>query len=227
MPWKSQSSLITIDSKQDYISDQGNEVWNILESKGIHNVILTGVHVNMCVLGRPFGLRQMVRNGKHVVLMRDMTDTMYNPKRWPYVSHFEGTRRVISHIERYVCPTISSNQIIGGEEFRFQGDSSPSAAETPSTKIQREDFDRHWVNFDVPASWADASQGVLKHYNGPGWYRCVVRIPKSWMTGKTAEVIAADFSESEQDQRLAERTFAPGRFNGGRTVDQRGSHHSR
>ena len=39
-----------------------------------------GVHTNMCVLGRPFGLRQMAKNGKNVVLMRDMTDTMYNPR---------------------------------------------------------------------------------------------------------------------------------------------------
>ena len=35
----------------------------------------------MCVLGRPFGLRQMAKNGKNVVLMRDMTDTMYNPAK--------------------------------------------------------------------------------------------------------------------------------------------------
>ena len=34
----------------------------------------------MCVLGRPFGIRQMVHLGKNVALMRDMTDTMYNPE---------------------------------------------------------------------------------------------------------------------------------------------------
>ena len=28
------------------------------------NVILCGVHLNMCVLGRPFGIRQMVKLGK-------------------------------------------------------------------------------------------------------------------------------------------------------------------
>ena len=81
MPWKRQLDTISINSKLDYISDRGDEVWNILESRGIRNVILTGVHVNMCVLGRPFGLRQLARNGKNVVLMRDMTDSMYNPKQ--------------------------------------------------------------------------------------------------------------------------------------------------
>jgi sugar lactone lactonase YvrE/predicted glycoside hydrolase/deacetylase ChbG (UPF0249 family)/nicotinamidase-related amidase len=121
-PWLAQSSLITIDSEKDFISDRGGEVWNILESRGVKNVILTGVHVNMCVLGRPFGLRQMARNGKRVVLMRDMTDSMYNPKAWPYVSHFTGNDLIINHIERYVCPTISSDQFIPGKPFRFSKD---------------------------------------------------------------------------------------------------------
>lgn len=120
-PWKAQHDGIKIQDN-DAISDSGVEIWNLLESRGINNVILVGVHTNMCVLGRPFGLRQMAKNGKNVVLMRDMTDTMYNPKRWPYVSHFEGTRLIVEHIEKFVCPTITSDQLIGGKEFRFKGD---------------------------------------------------------------------------------------------------------
>ena len=114
MPWKMQSSLIEIDSEHDFISDKGDEVWNILHSRRIQNVILVGVHTNMCVLGRPFGLRQMVRSGKNVVLMRDMTDCMYNPESWPYVDHFTGNDLIVSHVERFVCPTITSDQILGG-----------------------------------------------------------------------------------------------------------------
>ncbi|MFP6769835.1 MAG: nicotinamidase, partial [Planctomycetaceae bacterium] len=85
-PWKSQTDLLEI-KNDDYISDNGEEVWSIMEQNKISNVIMVGVHTNMCVLGRPFGLRQMAKNGKHVVLVRDMTDTMYNPHRWPFVSH--------------------------------------------------------------------------------------------------------------------------------------------
>jgi nicotinamidase-related amidase/type 1 glutamine amidotransferase len=124
-PWLAQSDLISINAESDFISDRGDEVWNVLEARGIKNVILTGVHVNMCVLGRPFGLRQMARSGKQVVLVRDMTDTMYNPQRWPYVSHFTGTDLIISHIERFVCPTITSDQILGGKSFRYKDDKRP------------------------------------------------------------------------------------------------------
>ena len=105
-PWKSQTDLLTI-ADEDYISDSGEEIWSILEARGIKHVVLMGVHLNMCVLGRPFGLRQMAKNGKDVALMRDMTDTMYNPKRAPYVSHFAGTDLMIEHVEKFVAPSIT------------------------------------------------------------------------------------------------------------------------
>jgi nicotinamidase-related amidase len=120
-PWKSQIGLLTIDNK-DAISDSGVEIWNLLESRQIQNVVLLGVHTNMCVLGRPFGLRQMAKNGKNVVLMRDMTDTMYDPSKWPFVNHFTGTRLIVEHIEKFICPTITSVAFLGGEEFRFSRD---------------------------------------------------------------------------------------------------------
>lgn len=125
MPWLRQHPKITIDPQSDYISDRGDEVWAILEENKIEHVILTGVHTNMCVLGRPFGLRQLARVGKDVVLMRDMTDTMYNPQRWPFVSHFSGTDRIIDHVERHVCPTLTSDQLLGGQPFQFKDDHRP------------------------------------------------------------------------------------------------------
>ncbi len=127
MPWKSQLDAIAI-APADYISDDGEEIWSILEARGVKNVVLMGVHLNMCVLGRPFGLRQMAKNGKNVALMRDMTDTMYNPKAAPYVSHFAGTDLMVEHVEKFVAPTITSDQILGGAPFRFQDDRRPHVA---------------------------------------------------------------------------------------------------
>jgi nicotinamidase-related amidase/type 1 glutamine amidotransferase len=127
-PWKSQTALLTIDPNRDFISDDGQEIWSVLEDRGIEHVLLMGVHTNMCVLGRPFGLRQMAKNGKDVALVRDMTDTMYNPGRAPFVSHFTGTDRVVAHVERFVCPTVTSDQVLGGAPFRFATDRRPRVA---------------------------------------------------------------------------------------------------
>jgi type 1 glutamine amidotransferase/nicotinamidase-related amidase len=108
----------------DAITDSA-EAFYLIQERGIKNVILMGVHTNMCVLGRPFGIRQMVLQGKNVVLMRDMTDSMYNPKMKPYVSHFRGTELVVEHIERHWCPTITSSDFTGQAPFRFKDDARP------------------------------------------------------------------------------------------------------
>jgi nicotinamidase-related amidase/type 1 glutamine amidotransferase len=124
-PWRRQVAGIEIDQEKDAITDDGRENWNLLQQHGIKNVILTGVHTNMCVLGRPFGLRQLSKNGMNVVLLRDLTDTMYNPAMPPMVSHFSGTDLIIEHVEKYVCATISSDQIIGGTAQKFSKDMRP------------------------------------------------------------------------------------------------------
>ncbi len=125
-PWRRQIAAIEI-RDEDAISDSGVEIWNLLESRHIDHVLLMGVHTNMCVLGRPFGLRQLVRHGKDAVLVRDLTDTMYNSRSWPYVSHFQGTERIIEHIEKYVAPTITSTDLTGHPAFRFRPDDRPRA----------------------------------------------------------------------------------------------------
>jgi len=116
--WTRQIETIAI-HEADIISDRGAEIWNVFEQRGIKNVLVAGVHTNMCVLGRPFGLRNMARFGKNVVLVRDLTDTMYNHRMRPYVSHFTGTDLIVEHIEKYVCPTITSSFLTGKAPFRF------------------------------------------------------------------------------------------------------------
>ena len=123
-PWRRQVEGIEI-KDVDAISDSGVEVWSLLEQRGIKNVIVMGVHTNMCVLGRPFGLRNLDRFGKNVVLMRDLTDTMYNSRMAPKVPHFTGTDLVVEHIEKYVCPTITSTVLTGAPAFQFKKDKRP------------------------------------------------------------------------------------------------------
>ncbi|MBX9790461.1 MAG: cysteine hydrolase [Pirellulales bacterium] len=120
-PWQRQIDLIAIEPA-DAISDDGQEVFNLLTDRHIDNVLIVGVHLNMCVLGRSFAIRQMVKLGKNVVLVRDLTDTMYNHRMRPFVDHFTGTDLVVEHVEKYWCSTITSADLLGGEPFRFAKD---------------------------------------------------------------------------------------------------------
>jgi len=119
--WSSQIATIGIHA-DDIISDSGQEIYNLFMEHDIENIIVMGVHINMCILGRSFAIRQLANLGKNVVLMRDMTDAMYNPAMAPYVTHFRGTELVTEHIEKYWAPSILSSDITGEPAFRFSED---------------------------------------------------------------------------------------------------------
>ena len=110
MAWTRQNPTIEI-GEYDGISDNGTEVYNFLRQQGINNLLVMGVHTNMCVLGRSFAIRQMTRWGIRCVLVRDLTDTMYSPKLPPHVPHDEGTELVVQHIEKYWCPSVLSSEL--------------------------------------------------------------------------------------------------------------------
>ncbi len=46
------------------------------------------------------------------MLCRDLTGAMYNPEKPPYVSHEEGTRLIVEYIEKFWCPSISSEDLV-------------------------------------------------------------------------------------------------------------------
>ncbi len=124
--WTRQIDTIRIDDS-DAISDNGQEVYNVLEQAGRDNVIVMGVHTNMCVLGRPFSIRANVNNGKNVLLVRDLTDTMYNSRMAPFVNHHRGTDLVVEHIEKFWAPTITSAAFLQATPQRFNDDPRPHA----------------------------------------------------------------------------------------------------
>jgi nicotinamidase-related amidase len=106
--WTRQHAAIWIDDDNDYLSDDGQQIYSLLAKLSIQQLLIMGVHTNMCILNRSFGIKQMVRWGVPVALVRDMTDAMYNPAQRPYVSHAAGTKLVIEYIEKFWCPTLLS-----------------------------------------------------------------------------------------------------------------------
>ena len=105
-----QNELLEI-APEDGISDNGEEIYSYFRQRKIQNVALMGVHTNMCVLGRPFGIRQQVRLGMNVVLARDLTDAMYDPRQRPWTTHERGTELIVEHIERFWCPSVRGEDL--------------------------------------------------------------------------------------------------------------------
>lgn len=109
--WSRQHPGISI-GENDVISDQGDEIYALFRQRGIRTLFIMGVHTNMCVLNRSFAIKRMTNLGIRCVLVRDLTDAMYDPKDRPWVSHREGTELVIRHIEKYWCPTALGSEMV-------------------------------------------------------------------------------------------------------------------
>jgi nicotinamidase-related amidase len=110
--WTRQISTLEIDESVDGISEYGWEIYKFLKDHGIEYYFIMGVHTNMCVLGRSFGIKPMAKAGFKIALVRDMTDAMYNPAKLPYVPHEVGTALVCDYIEKYYCSSILSKEFL-------------------------------------------------------------------------------------------------------------------
>jgi nicotinamidase-related amidase/type 1 glutamine amidotransferase len=122
-PWKRQHPAIEI-VEGDALTDSA-EAYYLMRQRGIENVLVCGVHLNRCVLGRPFAIRQLTAQGMNVALVRDLTDSLYNPAQRPWVNHFHATELMVRHVEKFWCPTVSSEAVLGGGSFRFAADRPP------------------------------------------------------------------------------------------------------
>jgi nicotinamidase-related amidase len=109
--WTRETPLLHV-ADNDLISDSGPEIYNYLRAKNIDTLLIMGVHANMCVLKRSFAIRQMTRWGLHCLLVRDLTDAMYDPNDAPHVTHARGTELVVEHIERYWAPSVASGDLL-------------------------------------------------------------------------------------------------------------------
>jgi len=108
--WTREIATLPI-AEEDVISDDGAQIYSFLRQRGIRNLLVMGVHANMCILNRSFAIKKMTNWGIRCVLVRDLTDSMYNPQDRPRVSHEQGTELIVQHIEKYWCPSTLSAEV--------------------------------------------------------------------------------------------------------------------
>jgi NPCBM/NEW2 domain/Chitobiase/beta-hexosaminidase C-terminal domain len=92
--------------KDDLMPDTQAEVYTICQQRKITHLIYVGFHTQVCLLGKPMGLRAMKSTGLQCVLARDMTDAHpgYDPAR--NFTPDLNTEQVVEHFEKHLAPTI-------------------------------------------------------------------------------------------------------------------------
>ncbi len=90
----------------DLMPDTQAEVYAICKARGLTHLIYVGFHTQVCLLGKPMGLRAMKSAGLTCFLARDMTDAHpgYDPAR-DFTPDL-NTAQVVEHFERHLAATI-------------------------------------------------------------------------------------------------------------------------
>ena len=92
---------------EDLMPDTQAEVYAICRKHDLTHLIYVGFHTQVCLLGKPMGLKAMKSAGLKCVLARDMTDAHpgYDPSR--NFTPDLNTEQVVEHFEKHLSPTIS------------------------------------------------------------------------------------------------------------------------
>jgi len=109
-PWTRQIASIGIEPG-DAVTADGQDIWNLFQKYGVSDVFMVGVHLNLCMLSRPFGIRQMVMLGLNVTLVRDLVDILFNPEEPPH-DHQGALDLVVAHVEKFWCPSVLSGEVV-------------------------------------------------------------------------------------------------------------------
>ena len=109
-PWTRQHDALKIE-KNDVISDNGDEIINFLAYRKIDTVLFVGVHSNICILERSFGMTELKKWGFQTILIRDLTDSFSRPSN-KFPTQEARNNETIKYIETYVGYTIHSSQIV-------------------------------------------------------------------------------------------------------------------
>lgn len=92
--------------ENDLMPDTQSEVYAICRQRGLTHLIYAGFHTQVCLLGKPMGLKAMKSAGLRCILARDMTDAHpgYEPARG--FTPDLNTEQVVAHFEKHLAPTI-------------------------------------------------------------------------------------------------------------------------
>lgn len=96
------SDHITIDGNDALIDgNDGQSLHNLVVARGIRRLIYVGVAVNMCILHRQTGALATKAWGLEALVVRDLTDAMYNPAMPPFLNdHEAGTQLFLEFLEK-------------------------------------------------------------------------------------------------------------------------------
>lgn len=111
--WRKIHHGIEIDYDRDLILENRiQEFWNIVSAYKFKKYIIMGGATNMCMLHREFALINQKKLGLESLFVKDASIAAYTPQCSPYVSFEEGQRLSVEYLEKFICPSILSEDFV-------------------------------------------------------------------------------------------------------------------
>ncbi len=96
----------------DAMTDNSKEMLNYLYYHKCELLLVVGVHTNMCVLDRPYGMKNLARYGFPMALVRDLADPMIKPDGIVVKDREDALDKIVKYVEQYFAPSIDSRDLI-------------------------------------------------------------------------------------------------------------------
>jgi len=128
--------------ERDCMSGNNKEIMNYLVYNKIELLLIVGVHLNMCVLDRPYAIKNLMRYGMKIALVKDLTDIMYSGKL-DTLTRQEMTNKMVEWVEEYICPTTTTEDVCylnGREVYYIDVDKTVCHGETYETSEPDKDM---------------------------------------------------------------------------------------
>lgn len=118
--WIRQNPRLRV-ADSDLIADCNNEreLWNLCAQRGITHLLYMGAATNICLTHRELGILNMTRRGLKCYVVRDLTESFtgngYDPDKEeidPSFTPEKAREIVLAHLERYILPSLDSQQLI-------------------------------------------------------------------------------------------------------------------
>ncbi len=87
---------------EDLISDDAQEIYNLVKHKPT-NVLMAGTALNMCLLGRPFGIQALVKWRVPVQVVADLVEVFYSSWEPPFITIEEAKWYTLGFIRAKWC----------------------------------------------------------------------------------------------------------------------------
>jgi hypothetical protein len=95
----------------DFMVSSGKQLWKVVKDRELKYLFYLGFATNNCVIHRSYGMLPMRSLGLETAIIRDFTDLQFTVVD-PPMSNEEATDLYVRHIEKYLGPSITSEEMV-------------------------------------------------------------------------------------------------------------------